>query len=187
MKRSWSQLHSKEFTIRKHQTLFKYFEVSLSLFISCSWCSFPNRYSAIIDETIDIALKKRNEIPPENLTPQDIFYVQVTRIHEFFKSLASVSDETLQQEQIPAKSSQFLLDVSQIVLVRTWAFRYIFLSSIVELNWFSLWILPSLDSFAWSFEIPRSKSIHFQIARGKSEQVWIFAMDRSCIPERHSR
>lgn len=79
---------------------------------------FPHRYSAIIDETIDITLKKRNESPPENLTPQDIFYVQVTRIHEFFKSLASVSDEIIQQEQIPAKSSQFLLDISQIVLVR---------------------------------------------------------------------
>lgn len=78
---------------------------------------FFHRYSTIIDETIDVTLKKRNETPPENLTPQDIFYVQVTRVHEFFKSLASISDEIIQQEQIPAKSSQFLLDISQIVLV----------------------------------------------------------------------
>lgn len=77
----------------------------------------PYRFSAIIDQTIDVTLKKRNETTPDNLTPQDVFYVQVTRIHEFFKSLASVSDDFIQQEQIPAKSSQFLLDISQIVLV----------------------------------------------------------------------
>lgn len=76
------------------------------------------RYTAIIDEAIDLTLKKRNEIPPENLTPQDIFYVQVTRIHEFFKSLTIVTDEIVQQEQLAAKSSQLLLDISQIVLVR---------------------------------------------------------------------
>lgn len=66
---------------------------------------------------MDITLKKRNEIPPENLTSQDIFYVQVTRIHEFFKSLTILADEVIQQEQIPAKASQFLLDISQIILV----------------------------------------------------------------------
>lgn len=81
--------------------------------------SFENRHSLIIDETIDITLKNRNEISPENLTPQYIFSMQLTRVHEFFKPLASVSDETIQQEQIPAKTSQFLLDVSEIVLVRS--------------------------------------------------------------------
>lgn len=78
---------------------------------------FFHRYSAIIDESIDLTLKKRNETPPENLTQQDIFYVQVTRVHEFFKSLASVTDEVVQQEQVPAKASQLLLDIGQIILV----------------------------------------------------------------------
>lgn len=76
-----------------------------------------NQYSAVIDEAIDLTLKKRNEIPPENLTSQDIFYVQITRIHEFFKSLSSLADEVIHQEQNPAKASQFLLDISQIILV----------------------------------------------------------------------
>lgn len=77
------------------------------------------RHAAVIDEAIDITLKKRNEYPPENLTQQDIFYVQITRIHEFFKSLASCADEIVQQEQMPAKASQILLDISQIVLVKS--------------------------------------------------------------------
>lgn len=84
--------------------------------------SFPpnfSRYSAIIDEAIDMTLKKRNSFLPENLTPQDLFYVQVTRIHEFFKSLAVITDDVIQQEQVPAKASQLLLDISQIVLVST--------------------------------------------------------------------
>lgn len=72
----------------------------------------------MIDETIEITLKKRNETPPENLTSQDIFYVQVTRVHEFFKSLSTLADDVIQQEQNPAKASQILLDISQIVLVR---------------------------------------------------------------------
>lgn len=81
------------------------------------FCIASSRYAAIINETIDLTLKKRNENPPENLTPQDIFYVQVTRVHEFFKSLASVTDEVVQQEQASAKVSQLLLDISQIILV----------------------------------------------------------------------
>lgn len=43
--------------------------------------------------------------------------MQVTRIHEFFKSLTTVTDEIVQQEQLAAKSSQLLLDISQIILV----------------------------------------------------------------------
>lgn len=87
------------------------------LIICWVFCYYFYRYSAIINETIDLTLKKRNENPPENLTPQDIFYVQVTRVHEFFKSLASVTDDVVQQEQAPAKASQHLLDIGQIILV----------------------------------------------------------------------
>lgn len=76
-----------------------------------------HRYSNIIDEAIDITLRKRNQIPPENLTAQDIFYVQVTRIHELFKALTAIADSSVQQEQSSVKLSQTLLDISKIFLV----------------------------------------------------------------------
>lgn len=78
----------------------------------------------MIDDAIEITLKKRNEYPPENLTSQDIFYVQITRVHEMFKSLASYADEIVQQEQVPTKAAQILLDISQIVLVRQSMFTF---------------------------------------------------------------
>lgn len=77
------------------------------------------RYSNIIDEAIDITLRKRNQSPPENLTAQDVFYVQVTRVHELFKALATIADSSVQQEQSSVKLSQTLLDISKIFLVST--------------------------------------------------------------------
>lgn len=64
-------------------------------------------------------MKKRNEITPDNLTSQDVFYVQITRIQEFFKALATVGDEIVQQEQSSVKASQTLLDIGKIFLVNS--------------------------------------------------------------------
>lgn len=78
---------------------------------------YISSYASVIDDAIDLTLKKRNQIPPENLTSQDVFYVQVTRIHEFFRVLANLADEMIQQEQSSIKASQILLDISKIFLV----------------------------------------------------------------------
>lgn len=66
---------------------------------------------------IKITLKKRNEEPTTNLTPQDVFYVRVTKVHELFKALASMCDEMVQQEQSTVKVSRNLQDISAIFLV----------------------------------------------------------------------
>lgn len=71
----------------------------------------------MIDEAIEIVLKKRNEQPLGSLTSQDLFYVKTTRIHELFKALATISDELVVREQSTSRISQILLDVSMIVLV----------------------------------------------------------------------
>lgn len=63
-------------------------------------------------------MKKRNQTPPDNLTAQDIFYVQVTRIHEFFKALTVIAEDAVQQEQSSVKASQTLMDISKIFLVK---------------------------------------------------------------------
>lgn len=91
-------------------------DINEKIIASITLKGIHNTYSTIIDEAIKITLQKRNEILPENLTAQDIFYVQVTKFHEFFKSLANITDETVQQEQSSSKASQFLLDVSRIYL-----------------------------------------------------------------------
>lgn len=96
---------------------------------------FFHRYSNIIDEAIDITLRKRNQIPPENLTAQDVFYVQITRVHELFKALATIADSSVQQEQSSVKLSQNLLDISKIFLVSTEFLRVWFLEI---RNWFTL-------------------------------------------------
>lgn len=76
-----------------------------------------NSYSTLIDEAIELTLKKRNETFTGALTAQDLFYVKVTKIHELFKVLASVGDDFLNREQSTSKVSQLLHDVNTIVLV----------------------------------------------------------------------
>lgn len=76
-----------------------------------------NTYSALIDEAIEITLKKRNESYTGALTAQDLFYVKVTKIHELFKVFASVGDDFLNREQSTSKVSQVLLDINTIILV----------------------------------------------------------------------
>lgn len=75
------------------------------------------RYSILIDEAIEVVLKKRNEQPLGSLTSQDLFYVKTTKIHELFKVLAGISDETVIREQSTSRISQILLDISVIILV----------------------------------------------------------------------
>lgn len=111
--RKWSQqLHLRAFITRRFPHDFKHLYASE---VICQLC-FP-RHSQIIDDAIDISLKKRNEPLLPNLTPQDIFYVKVTRLQEFFKSLGYIIDETVHQEQSSTKASQFMLDVGKIYLV----------------------------------------------------------------------
>lgn len=76
----------------------------------------------MIDDAIQIVLRQRSETAGGNLTPQDLFYVKVTRMQEFFKALAGlVANDSVggQSESgtLSTRVSLMLSDVNTIVLV----------------------------------------------------------------------
>ena len=78
--------------------------------------SVHNAYSSIIDEAIENVLRKRNEMATGNLTPQDLFYVKVTRIHELVKVFSNVTDDYIQRDPSTSKISTMLIDINAIIL-----------------------------------------------------------------------
>lgn len=88
---------------------------------ACSLKRIHQSHSRLIDDAIQIVLRQRSETVGGNLTPQDLFYVKVTRIHEFFKALAGlVANDTAGQSDngnLSTRVSVMLSDVNTIMLV----------------------------------------------------------------------
>lgn len=65
-----------------------------------------------MDDAIESVLKQRSDKISGNLTPQDIFYVKTTKIHEIFKALVSQNVDNAQVD-----TSARLIDINSIILV----------------------------------------------------------------------
>lgn len=71
----------------------------------------------MIDEGIETVLKGRNKYPIGSLTAQDLFYVEVTKIHELLRVFSNFGDEQIQRKQNGTGISAKLLDIGTIILV----------------------------------------------------------------------
>lgn len=65
-----------------------------------------------MDDAIESVLMQRSNKLSGNLTPQDLFYVKTTQIHEIFKALASHNTDSGQVD-----TSSRLIDINTIILV----------------------------------------------------------------------
>lgn len=65
-----------------------------------------------MDDAIESVLKQRSDKISGNLTPQDLFYVKTTQIHEVFKALVSQNTDNVE-------TSSRLIDINSIILVST--------------------------------------------------------------------
>ncbi|XP_053669635.1 nuclear pore complex protein Nup133 [Anopheles nili] len=76
-----------------------------------------NSHSRIMDEAISLVLRQSNRtVPFPNLTPQDLFYAQTTRVDELFKVLGELVDDYVRQELTPVQIQTALFEVNTIVL-----------------------------------------------------------------------
>lgn len=65
-----------------------------------------------MDDAIDSVLKQRSDKLSGNLTPQDLFYVKTTKVHEIFKALVFHNADIAQVD-----TSSRLIDINSIILV----------------------------------------------------------------------
>ncbi|XP_058458903.1 nuclear pore complex protein Nup133-like [Malaya genurostris] len=76
-----------------------------------------NSHSRIIDEAIDLVLKEGNRFPSSpNLTNQDLFYVQVNKIHEIFKVFAEIIESYIKKEFTTNQVQSALVEVNTITV-----------------------------------------------------------------------
>ncbi|XP_053688434.1 nuclear pore complex protein Nup133 isoform X2 [Sabethes cyaneus] len=76
-----------------------------------------NSHARIIDEAIDITLREGNRTPPSpNLTNQDLFYVQISRMHEIFKVLSELVENYVKQELTTIQVQTALVEVNTITI-----------------------------------------------------------------------
>ncbi|XP_055536307.1 nuclear pore complex protein Nup133 [Wyeomyia smithii] len=76
-----------------------------------------NNHARIIDEAIDIVSMDGNRVPPSpNLTNQDLFYVQTSRIHEIFKVFAELVENYIKQELSTIQVQTALVEVNTITV-----------------------------------------------------------------------
>lgn len=90
----------------------------------------------MIDETIERVLNEWNHPTPVNLTPQDLFYVRITQIQDFFRILVKRTEETIQKEFVSENISNILISVNSIlinVLKKIYEFRES-KSSLISIN-----------------------------------------------------
>lgn len=89
---------------------------------ACSLKRIHSSHSRLIDDAIQAVLRSRGETAAGNLTPQDLFYVKVTRMHEIFKALAGlVANDGVsgpsESSSLSTRVSVMLSDVNTIMLV----------------------------------------------------------------------
>lgn len=75
-----------------------------------------NQFPKLIDLAIDRVLNEWNQPLKQNLTQQDLFYVRVTQIHDFFKILVRLAEDEIQKEFIAIKISQLIIEINTILL-----------------------------------------------------------------------
>lgn len=68
------------------------------------------------DEAIDRTLEEWNQVIPKNLSNQDVFYVNVSQIQDFFQTLVKIAKEKIQSEVINSQVSSVLIEVDTIIL-----------------------------------------------------------------------
>lgn len=73
-------------------------------------------HAKIIDEAIELFLSEINIAVSGNLTNQDIFYTQVNQIDKFFKKLADIIENMVQQEIANHQLQNAIVEVNTIVL-----------------------------------------------------------------------
>uniref|UniRef100_A0A182QEJ5 Nucleoporin Nup133/Nup155-like N-terminal domain-containing protein n=1 Tax=Anopheles farauti TaxID=69004 RepID=A0A182QEJ5_9DIPT len=74
-------------------------------------------HSRIMDEAIGQVLQQSNRtVPFPNLTPQDLFYAQTSRVEELFRVLSELIDAYVRQELTSVQIQSALVEVNTIVL-----------------------------------------------------------------------
>ncbi|XP_052864954.1 nuclear pore complex protein Nup133 [Anopheles cruzii] len=76
-----------------------------------------NSHTRLIDEAIALTLRQTaRTVPFPNLTPQDVFYAQTSRLEELFQVLSELVDEYVRQELSSVQIQTALVEVNTIVL-----------------------------------------------------------------------
>jgi nuclear pore complex protein Nup133 len=73
-------------------------------------------HARIIDEAIELVLSESEMTVSGNLTNQDIFYTQITKIEKFFKKLSDIIENFIQQEVPNHQLQNAIVEVNTIVL-----------------------------------------------------------------------
>lgn len=78
-------------------------------------CNFQNKYQELMNNVIEKTLQQ-DAFDSEELTPRDIFFREVSTIHQFLPTLVKTADDVAQSERPVQQVAKYIAQVNSILL-----------------------------------------------------------------------